>query len=87
MKNPNDKLCKVMIAGQAFAMFCDSEAIERVTSDRKFVCMKDHGNDHVYISLADITAFEVLDDRTDMQIVPPAAADAAAAAQPAGESG
>jgi len=66
MKNPDDKLVKILLNnGMAINMYADIAAIEEVMCHPKFVRFKDDGNDNVCISLESIAGFEVLDDRTD----------------------
>lgn len=72
MKNPNDKLVKLLLrSGQVVHLYAEETAIYGLKNDYNFKAFRDDGNT-IYVNDRDISAFEVLDERKPAEINPEA---------------
>lgn len=67
MENQTDLVLKIVLKNNTvIALFCDEPTLADLASHPKFLKMRDQAND-IYISIEDISAFEILNNRKDLQ--------------------
>ncbi len=67
MENQTDLVLKIVLKNNScIALFCDEPTLADLASHPKFLKMRDHSND-IYVSIEDVMAFEILNNRKDLQ--------------------